>query len=184
MVQLQDVYRYLLRPVETRFRAWEEKPGMKGKLAKMFRIGKAPRGFFEAVGKVWNNYYMMLIMFTHRPWGPVYKRLFEFDINPGRGLFLFCRHRWIYGFWFSNYFMMEDENNANMMSRNPDYLLYYIEGYSRILPRNTLNWRTSAHYIEINRIYTFEMMRKAMALEGEYWEQHQRERALEAATQV
>ena len=97
---------------------------------------------------------------------------------------LFCRHRWIYGFWFSNYFMMEDENNVNMMSRNPDYLLYYIEGYSRVLPRNTLNWRTSAHYIEINRIYCFEMHKRGLQMEMDYWEQHEREKALEAASQL
>jgi hypothetical protein len=184
MVLLQEVYRYPLRPVEVRLRKMESSPGVKGKLARVFRIGMAPRGHFESFIKFMNQFYMAMMMFTQKPWGPVYKRLFEFDMAPGRGLFLFCRHRWIFGLWAGNYFMMEDENSENMMQKDPDYLLYYTATYSRSLPRNTLNWRTSAHYIEISRIYTFEMMKKAVKLESQYWEEHERNKALKAAAEA
>lgn len=182
MVQLQEVYRYILRPVELRMREWEKKPGLKGKLSRIFRIGKAPPSWADSLAKISNYIYMKLIMFTHRPWGPVYKRLFEFDINPGRLLFLFCRHRGIYFFWFGNYFLVEDQNYIGMMSKDPDYLAYYTVRYHRIFPRNTLNWRTSAHYLEISRIFTFEMMKKCFDLEQQYWEEHLKNKALEMAS--
>ncbi len=57
MVQIQDVLRYILRPVERKFRGWEAGPGFKGKLGRWFRIGKAPTNVIEALAKCGNTLY-------------------------------------------------------------------------------------------------------------------------------
>jgi hypothetical protein len=36
-----------------------------------------------------------------------------------------------------------------MTSKDPDYLLYYELKFNRKFNRNVLNYRTSAHYLEI-----------------------------------
>lgn len=177
MVLVQDVLRYLMKPLEIRFRTWESATGFKGKLGRWLRIGKAPPGVFESWAKVFNNYYMMLYMMTQRPWGPLYKRIFEFDMHPGKTTFVFARHRWILFFWLGHNFV-DDLNHASMMAKNSDYLLYYQSKYGRIFPRNSLNWRTSAHYLEIAHIYTVEMTKKLIKLENEMWDEHQREKEL------
>lgn len=177
MVQLQDVYRYLLSPVANRLKDWEAGTGFKAKLGRWFRIGKAPVGVFESWAKAVNIWYMQLFLFTQRPVGPLYKRLFEFDMHPTKGVFLFARHRYILLFWLGNTFV-EDINAVKVTSRNSDYLQYYIEKYKRFFPHNSLNWRTSAHYIEISRIYTTEMTKKFIALERKMLDEQQRKRAL------
>jgi hypothetical protein len=70
------------------------------------------------------------------------------DMMPGKFLYPFTRHRWILLFWIGNTFV-KDVNHMNMTAKDPDYLLYYEYRYSRKFPRNVLNYRVSAHYLEI-----------------------------------
>jgi hypothetical protein len=176
MVQIQDVYRFLLGPVERKFKIWETGTGFKAKVGRWLRIGKAPVGVFESWAKAFNTWYMMLYMLTQRPVGPLYKRLFEFDMQPTKGLYLFARHRYILLFWLGNTFM-EDVNAIKVYSKNSDYLQFYMDKYKRFFPHNSLNWRTSAHYIEISRIYTTEMTKKFLTLERKMLDEHHRKRA-------
>jgi len=177
MVLVQDVIRFLLNPVEKTFRNWEKSPGFKGKMGRWLRMGRAPQGVVETWAKTLNNWYMMLYMLTQRPWGPLYKRVLEFDMHPSKFTFVFARHRWILFFWLGHTFV-DDTNHANMMAKNHDYLLYYINKYNRQFPRNSLNWRTSAHYLEISHIYTVEMTKKYLEVEKEIWEEHLRQKEL------
>mmetsp|Transcript_27966 Transcript_27966/g.5102 ORF Transcript_27966/g.5102 Transcript_27966/m.5102 type:complete len:98 (+) Transcript_27966:221-514(+) len=80
-------------------------------------------------------------------------------MHPTKFTLLFARHRLILLFWFGHYFI-DDLNYESMMARNPDHLLYYMNKYQRLFPRNSLNYRTSAHYIEINKVYSFEMFKR------------------------
>ena len=180
MVQVQEVLRHLLRPLEHKFKVWEAAPGFKGKLGRWFRIGKVPTGVVESWSKALGQLYMMLYMFTQRPWGPLYKRLFEFDMHPAKFTYPFARHRWILFFWFGHTFL-EDYNHVNTMAKDQDYLLYYIFKYSRQLPRNSLNYRTSAHYLEISHIYTVEMTKKFLEIEKKMTQEHERKKALRLA---
>lgn len=120
---------------------------------------------------------MIVFTFTQRPWGPLYKRLFEMDQHPGKLYFPFARHRLILLFWLGNTFN-EDFNHRAMMQKNEDYLLHFNHKYNRRFDRNTLNWRTSAHYLEISRIYMVEMSKKFITIENEMWDEHQRKKAL------
>jgi hypothetical protein len=56
-------------------------------------------------------------------------------------------------------------------------LHYYINKYRRVFPRNGMNWRTSAHYIEISHIYTIEMMKKYSKIYDVAWDKFTRENA-------
>lgn len=177
MVLIQDVYRYLLRPLERTLKTWEQGSGFKSKLGRLFRIGSVGPGVIETIGKLMNNYYMWLFYVTQRPWGPLYKRLFEFDMHPTKFTYPFFTHGWILLVWFGNNFV-EDVYNERMVSSNPDYLQYYVRKYNRLLPHNILNWRTSAHYIEINRIYNIEMSKKVVALTRQVYEDRERQKSL------
>ena len=48
----------------------------------------------------------------------------------------------------------------------PDRLTYLTKkmGYNMLLPANSLNQRTSAHYIECNYIYGAEMVKRVLFL--------------------
>lgn len=175
MVLIQDVLRYILRPVERKFKVWETAPGLKGKMGRWMRIGKAPMNASEGMLKAANSVYMMLYMFTQRIWGPVYKRAFEMEMHPGKFVYLFTRHRWIMLFWLGHTFM-DDTVHINSLTKNSDYMLYYEAKYSRKFPRNSMNWRTSAHYIEIQHIYIVEMMKKFLGLEKEAWAKYEQAR--------
>ena len=177
MVLIQDVYRYLLSPVEKTLKTWEAGPGLKSKIGRFFRIGKVGPGVFESIAKILNNYYMYLFFITQRPWGPLYTRLMEFDMHPTKITFPFFTHGAILGIWFGHNFV-QDVYNERLVERDPDYVSYYMKKYNRILPRNVLNWRTSAHYIEINRIYSTEMTKKLVNLAKAMNEDHERRRTL------
>ena len=177
MVLVQDVLRYFLSPVERTFRKWEAGTGVKSKIARIFRIGNTGPGTFETMLKMMNNYYMWLFYIAQRPWGPLYKRIFEFDMHPTKITFPFFTHTWILLFWFGHSFV-DDQYNERMVQNNSDYLAYYVAKYQRLLPHNALNWRTSAHYVEINRIYTVEMMKKLKVLTRKMNEESQRKKAL------
>ncbi|CAG9319644.1 unnamed protein product [Blepharisma stoltei] len=177
MVLISEVYRYLLSPVEKTFKSWEGAAGMKGKIGRWFRIGRVPLPIIESWGRVFNTLYMMIYTMTQRPWGPLYKRLFEMDMHPGKFYYIFARHRLILFFWFGHTFIY-DYNMMSSMKNNSDHLAYFNAKYSRKFPRNTLNWRTSAHYLEISRIYTVEMIKKLAVIEQELAEEHRRQKAI------
>lgn len=177
MVIIQDVYRYLLGPVERRFKVWETTGGFKGKIARFFRIGKVSPGVFESVLKYMNSYYMWLHFFAQRSWGPLYKRLLEFDMHPTKLSGLFYTHLWFYAFWFGHRFG-GDFYSTDLTENSEDYLPYYMAKYSRVLNHNILNWRVSAHYIEINRIYNYEMTKRLVKLTEEIVEEHERKKTL------
>ena len=177
MVLIQDVYRYLLRPVEHRLKSWETAGGLKSSIGRFFRIGNAGPPMIETFGKFLNNIYMWMHFIAQRPWGPLYKRLFEFEMHPTKISMLFYTHFWVYLFWFSHCFL-DDLYNLKTASNDPNYLLYYINKYQRNMPLNTLNWRTSAHYLEINRIYNYEMTARLHKLYDEILAEHERKKTL------
>lgn len=177
MVIIQDVFRYLLGPVEKRFKVWETTGGFKGKFAKFFRIGKVSPGVLETFAKFLNSYYMWLHFIAQRPWGPLYKRILEFDMHPTKLSMFFYTHLWFYGFWFGHRFI-EDTYNPVSSANDHDYLLHYMNKYSRGFNYNILNWRTSAHYIEINRIYHYEMTKRLIQLGKEMEAEHERKKTL------
>lgn len=177
MVLVQDVLRQLFTPVDRTLKSWEKSSGMKAKIGKIFRMGNTGPGVFETLAKFMNNYYMWLFFLLQRPWGPLYKRIFEFDMHPTKLTFPFLTHGWILAGWFGTNFV-EDEFNPSMIVNNPDYVGYYATRYKRVLPRNILNWRTSAHYIEINRIYSVEMSKKLSILGRQAYEDHERRKTL------
>jgi hypothetical protein len=177
MVLIQDVYRYLLRPVENKLKAWEAAGGVKTKIGRFFRIGKTGPAMIESMVKFLNNYYMWLHFVAQRSWGPLYKRLFEFDMHPTKISAFFYTHLWFYAFWLGNYFH-DDLFNPHTSYFDPDYLAYYILKYQKAMPFNTLNWRTSAHYLEIDRIYSYEMMARYQKLYAEVEAEHERKKTL------
>ena len=183
MVQIQDLLRYALRPVETRFKQWETGTGFKAMMARIFRIGKAPPGFVESFAKAMNTYYMILYTLTQRSWGPLYKRIFEYDMHPTKLLFAFTRHRFILLFWFGHTFV-DDQAYEKVMVHNNDYLAYYMYKYQRVFPRNVLNYRTSAHFLEINRIYNTEMVKKLILFADGVEQEWKDEKALKQLQQA
>jgi hypothetical protein len=177
MVVVQDVLRYLLTPVEKTLKRWEAGTGLKSSIGKVFRIGSTGEGVLEGLVKLFNNYYMWLVYIAQRPWGPLYKRLFEFDMHPTKVTFAFFTHGWIFMAWFGHSFL-KDTYNEKSIVQDSDFLAYYMKKYNRILPTNALNWRTSAHYIEINRIYSIEMTKKFINLLHEVYEEKERKKTL------
>jgi hypothetical protein len=177
MVLIQDVLRYFLSPLENRLKAWEAGSGFKAKIGKIFRMGSTGPGVFETLGKQFNNYWMFMFFITQRPWGPLYKRLFEFDMHPTKITFPFFTYGWILAGWLGNNFV-EDTYNSKMVANDPDYVHYWVKRYNRALPHNILNWRTSAHYIEINRIYNVEMTKKLIGLAREQYDDRERRKIL------
>lgn len=178
MVIIQDVYRYLLGPVERRFKVWEAAGGFKGKFAKFFRIGKVSPGVIESVFKYFNSYYMWLHFVAQRSWGPLYKRVLEFDMHPTKVSGFFYTHLWFYAFWFCHRFTGEDNYSSDLTENSDDYLSYYVKRYHRTFEKNILNWRVSAHYIEINRIYNYEMTKRLVKFSEEIRDEHERKKTL------
>ena len=174
---IQDVFRYLLSPVERTLKRWESGTGLKSSIGKFFRMGNRGPGTIESMGKMLSNYYMWVFYVTQRPWGPLYKRLMEYDMHPTKLTFPFFTHGWILLVWFGNNFV-DDVFNDKMVERNPDYLSYYMRKYNRLFQHNILNWRTSAHYIEINRIYSNEMTNKFIIQARHAYEDYERRKTL------
>ena len=133
MVQLADVYRQLLSPMDKTLKGWERGTGFKAKVGRWFRMGPVPPGQIETLIKNFNLMFMAYWPLFQRAWGPTYKRLFEMDMAPGKLFQIFARHRWLLLGWFGTTLIV-DMNNDKMISRDPDYLMSYMSKYGLRYP--------------------------------------------------